>query len=196
VVAGLTHGNGSHDEVEVEVRRSGRRFEAEAVLDLAADAQTVWDTITDYDGLPSFMPGIHACRVIERQTLSKEAEQLVVEQHGEFRFLLFAQAMAVRLDIEHRLHRVAEARAVSFDLGPFKRRAIDVFEGRYELTPQTRQSEPGTRLRYVAVIALRLPPPLAVGAIAVRQNLAAQLQAVAHEVGRRRSPTASASTGR
>ena len=197
MVAGLTHGNGSHDEVKVEVRRSGRRFEAEVVLDLAADPQTVWDTITDYDGLPSFMPGIHACRVIERQTLSKEAEQLVVEQHGEFRFLLFAQAMAVRLDIEHRQHRVAEARAVSFDLGPFKRRAIDVFEGRYELTPQTRrQSEPGTRLRYVAVIALRLPPPLAVGAIAVRQNLAAQLQAVAHEVGRRRSPTASASTGR
>jgi hypothetical protein len=49
--------------------------------------------------------------------------------------MLFAQAMTVRLNIEHRLHRVAEARAVGFDLGLFKRRAIDVFEGRYELTP-------------------------------------------------------------
>jgi hypothetical protein len=83
------------------------------------------------------MPGIHACRIIERQTISKEAEHLVVEQHGEFRFMLFAQATTVRLKTEHRLQRVAGARAVSFDLGPFKRRAIDVFEGRYELTPQT-----------------------------------------------------------
>ena len=50
------------DDVKVDVRRSGRRFDAEAVLDLAADAQTVWDTITDYDEMSSFMPGIHACR--------------------------------------------------------------------------------------------------------------------------------------
>jgi hypothetical protein len=185
------------DHVKVEVRRSGRRFDAKAVLDLAADPQTVWDTITDYHGLPSFMPGIHACRVIERQTISKEAEHLVVEQHGEFRFMLFTQAVTVRLNIEHRLHRVAEARAVSFDLGAFKRRAIDVFEGRYELTPRTRPgSVPQTQLRYAAVIGLRLPPPPAAGTIAVRQNLAAQLQAVAQEVAHRGSRTASASTGR
>ena len=118
----------THD-VKVEVRRSGRRFEAEARLDLAADPQTVWDTITDYDALPRFMPGIRACRVIERRPLANEAEQLVVEQRGEFRFLLFAQAMTVRLTIEHQALRMAEAKAVSFDLGMFGRGAIDVFEG-------------------------------------------------------------------
>ena len=122
---------------------------------------------------------------------------LVVEQHGEFRFMLFAQAMTVRLNIEHRLHRVAEARAVSFDLGLFKRRAIDVFEGRYEMTPLGgNRGALGTQLRYTAVIGLRLPPPPAVGSIAVRQNLAAQLQAVANEVARRGSRPASVSIGR
>ena len=59
------------DHVKVNVRRSGRSLEAEAVLDLAANAQTVWDTITDYGALPSFMPGIRACRVIERRTPTK-----------------------------------------------------------------------------------------------------------------------------
>ena len=157
----------------------------------------MWDTITDYDGLASFMPGIHGCRVIERRTPKSAVEHLVVEQHGEFRFMLFAQAMTVRLNMEHRLHRVAEAKAVSFDLGLFKRRAIDFFEGRYELTSHGEdQSGPQTRLRYTAVIGLRLPPPPAVGSIAVRENLAAQLQAVAKEVARRRVPPASASIGR
>jgi len=174
------------DDARVEVRRSGRRFEAEAVLDLAADALTVWDTITDYGSLSQFMPGIRACRVIERQARTVDTEHLVVEQEGEFRFLMFAQTMKVLLNIEHRWLQVAEAKAVHFDLGIFKRRAIDVFEGRYELKPlAVRRGTARTQLRYTALIGLRLPPPPAVGSVAVRQNLAAQLDAVAHEVARR-----------
>ncbi len=173
------------DKVNVDVRRSGRRFEAEAVLDLAADAQTVWGTITDYGALPTFMPGIHACRVIERKALANESEHLIVEQHGEFRFLLFAQAMTVLLNIEHQRLRVAEAKAVRFDLGLLKGRAIDVFEGRYELTQIARRGPPRVQLRYTALIGLRLPPPPAIGTAAVRQNLSAQLEAVAGEIARR-----------
>jgi hypothetical protein len=40
-------------------------------------------------------------------------------------------------------------------------------------------------LRYTAVIGLSLPPPPAVGSVAVRQNLSTQLEAVATEVARR-----------
>jgi hypothetical protein len=174
------------ENVIVDVRRTGRRFEAEAVLELHAGAQTVWETITDYASLPAFMPGIRACRVIERKTAGKDGEHLVVEQEGEFRFLLFAQDMKVRLNIEHQHLRLAEAKAVSFDLGVLKRHAIDVFEGRYELThPSPRGKPPRVQLRYTAVIGLRLPPPPIVGSAAVRQNLAAQLEAVAGEIARR-----------
>ena len=182
------------EAVKVEVHRSGRRFEAQAVLDLAADAQTVWATITDYAALPSFMPGIHVCRVIERRSPTKTAEHLVVEQQGEFRFLLFAQTMTVRLEIEHQLLRMAQAKAVSFELGLFKRRAIDNFEGRYELEPSTgRGSTARTQLRYTAVIGLHLPPPPVIGSVAVRVNLAAQLEALAWEVARRSGRQASMS---
>ena len=172
--------------VKVDVRRSGRRFDATAVLDLAANAQTVWDTITDYNALPDFMPGIRACRVIERNAIAKDVEHLVVEQLGEFRFLLFAQPMTVLLNIEHQKLRVAEAKAVRFELGLLKGRAIDVFEGRYELMAGIgRRSAPRVQLRYTALIGLRLPPPPSIGSMAVRQNLAAQLEAVAAEVSRR-----------
>jgi hypothetical protein len=183
--------------VKVDVRRSGRRFEAAAMLDLAADAQTVWDTITDYDALPRFMPGIRACRVIERKAVAKGTEHLVVEQLGEFRFLLFAQPMTVLLNIEHQLLRVAEAKAVSFELGLLKGRAIDVFEGRYELMAATgRGKSARVQLRYTAVIGLRLPPPPSIGSMAVRQNLAAQLEAVAAEVARRSRRPQAKSSGR
>ena len=174
------------NELKVDVLRRDRRFEAEALLELAADVQTVWDTITDYDALPGFMPGIRACRVLERRALTKTTEHLLVEQQGEFRFLLFAQPMTVLLNIEHHRLRVAEAKAVRFELGLLKGRAIDVFEGRYELLAATgRRGAARMQLRYTALIGLRLPPPPSIGSMAVRQNLTAQLEAVAGEIARR-----------
>jgi hypothetical protein len=185
------------DSVKVDVRRSGRRFDATAVLDLSADAETVWETITDYEALPRFMPGIRACRVIERNAVAKDVEHLVVEQLGEFRFLLFAQPMTVLLNVEHQHLRVAEAKAVRFELGLLKGRAIDVFEGRYELLAASgRRSNARVQLRYTAVIGLRLPPPPSIGSMAVRQNLAAQLEAVAAEVARRSRGPQAKSSGR
>jgi hypothetical protein len=176
------------DRVTVDVRRTGRRFEAEALLELAADARTVWDTITDYDALPRFMPGIRACRVIERTPRARDHDHVLVEQRGEFRLLLFAQPITVVLSIEEHRLRVAQAKAMRFDLGVFKDNAIDVFEGRYELTPfGARGAPPRVRLRYTALIGLRVPPPPAIGGIAVRQNLAAQLGGMVREIDRRRA---------
>ncbi len=174
------------DEVRVHVTRTGKRFDAEAVLELPASARTVWETITDYDGLPGFMPGIRSCRVIERAAGPAGIERLKVEQKGEFRFLLFSQSMTVVVAIEHEAMRVADARAVSFDLGFLKRSAIDVFEGRYEILPtKGRGKSARVPLRYTAVIGLKLSPPPSIGSIAVRHNLEAQLRAVAAEIRRR-----------
>jgi phage baseplate assembly protein W len=174
------------DKVEVEVRRNGRSFVAEAVLDLGADLQSVWDTITDYAALPRFMPGIRACKVNTREQRSDGSEHLVVEQQGEFRFLLFAQSMKVLLNIEQQPLQWAQAKAVRFELGLFTRRAIEVFEGRYALSAiSTDAQSPRTHLSYTATIGLRLPPPPAIGNVAVKQNLVAQLEAVAREVARR-----------
>jgi len=175
------------DEVKVEVRRSGRTFEAEAVLDLGADAQTIWDTITDYDALARFMPGIHHCHVSERHPRGDGDELVVVEQRGEFRFMMFAQTMQVLLNIENRHLHSSVAKAVRFDLGSFfTRRAVEAFEGRYTLTRlQVDGGSPRTHLVYTALIGLRLPPPPTVGHMALRQNLVVQLEAVAREVARR-----------
>lgn len=176
------------DELKIDVQRSGKTFRAEAMMRLPAALETVWETITDYDALPRFMPGIRACRVLEREAPGPGLERLVAEQHGEFRFMLFSQAMKVRLHIEHQHLRMAEAKAVHFELGLLGRKAIDVFEGRYDLapTPARRGAPASVELRYRALIELHLPPPPAVGSLAVKKNLADQLQAVRDEVMRRR----------
>ena len=176
--------------VRVEVQRHGRTFEASAVCRVHADAATVWETITDYPALPDFMPGIRACEVIERSDGARGTERLLVEQEGEFRFLLFAQPVKVRLEIEHRQPRFAHARALSFDLGAVKGRALDVFEGRYELPPGPARGP--VELRYSSLMVSRFPSPPGIGNLALRQNLEAQLRAVVLECERR---TAAAARG-
>ena len=171
--------------VEVTDRRSGRTFDAEALLDLPASAELVWQTITDYPALPSFMPGIRACRVLDRRS-EGASELLSVQQRGEFRFLIFTQSMTVDLQIEHQAPLRAVARATRFDVGLLKARALDVFEGTYALSPRPASGgRPRTHLTYTARMVLRVPPPPGIGSVAVRQNLSAQLQAVAREVARR-----------
>lgn len=171
--------------VEVTVRRSGRTFDAEALLDLPASTELVWQTITDYPALPSFMPGIRDCRVLDRRS-DGGTEILSVQQRGEFRFLMFTQSMTVDLKIEHQAPRRAVARATRFDVGLLKARALDVFEGTYALAPlEVTDGRPRTHLTYTARMVLRVPPPPGIGSVAVRQNLTAQLQAVAREVARR-----------
>jgi hypothetical protein len=172
--------------VAVKVRRTGRRFDADATFDVDADVGVVWNTLTDYPKLPQFMPGIRACEVVQRRRLGPGREQLQLQQHGEFRFLLFAQSLTVHLDVLHERHRSALARATRFDLGVMKDRALQAFEGCYELQPLER----GVRVLYRAVIVSRLPPPPGIGAAAVRANLAGQLNAVAAEIERRRAATA------
>jgi len=169
--------------LRVDVIRRGRTFEAEAVCLVQATAATVWETITDYPALPEFMPGIRSCEVIERSGVAREVERLLVEQEGEFRFMVFSQPLKVRLQIEHRDARIAHARALSFDLGVLKGRALEAFEGRYELQPGP--SRGPLELRYTSIMVSRFPPPPGIGNLAVRQNLEAQLRAVVAECERR-----------
>lgn len=169
--------------VSVTVRRTGRRFDATAAFDTPASVGLVWKTLTDYPRLPDFMPGIRACEIVRRKRLGPGREQLQLQQHGEFRFLLFAQTLTVHLEVLHDHHRSALARATLFDLGVIKGRALEAFEGCYELQPL----EAGVRVSYRAIIVSKLPPPPGIGTAAVRANLAGQLNAVAAEIERRHS---------
>lgn len=172
--------------IDLEVKRSGKRFDAQARLDLPADDLTVWGVITQYEALPRFMPGIRSCRITARHgTDAQGVERLALEQTGEFRLLMLSQTIRVTLAVEQKPMHWAEARAQRFEVSALNVRALDAFDGRYELRPHTARGKPRLELHYTARIVLRVPPPPALGSAAVRQNLLAQLQAIEREVARR-----------
>jgi ribosome-associated toxin RatA of RatAB toxin-antitoxin module len=63
-------------EVLAQAQGDGVAVQASATVD--CPPELVWATLTDYDNLPKFIPGLRASKV-----LSREGNKVVVEQHGE-----------------------------------------------------------------------------------------------------------------
>jgi ribosome-associated toxin RatA of RatAB toxin-antitoxin module len=68
--------------VETISQASGVQVTARAMVH--APAELIWQTLTDYDHLPQFVPGLDSSRVVSRQ-----GAQLVVEQKGSVRWWFF-----------------------------------------------------------------------------------------------------------
>src|SRR5258706_2276241 len=69
----------------VTVERDGDSYRVHASADLAAAPRVAWDTITDYERLPEFVPGVARSHVLSRTT-SSTGERLVVDHAGVLRF--------------------------------------------------------------------------------------------------------------
>jgi len=75
---------GAAEDVSVEAVRRGAAVEIDARATIHASLGTVWSTLTDYNRLAEFIPGMHRSRVIEQR-----GNEFIVEQVGEARFLFF-----------------------------------------------------------------------------------------------------------
>lgn len=166
---------------EIDVRREAGAFVVHAEVDLDADQRTAWFTVTDYEHLPQFVPGIRSTRVLAR-VASGRTERLLVEQAGELRFLVFAQPVQVWLDVTHEAPGLVLARSVlPSGISP-DRSTLRDFEGSYALT-----AVDSTRTRIV--YRARFEPvhsmlPL-LGTVVVRHAVAEQFEAMAAEIERR-----------
>ncbi len=164
------------------VERDGRSFDLRAHAVVDADVATVWSTITDYDRLETFVPGIERSRVLSRR-LEDDTERLIVEQSGSIRFWFFAQPIRVRLEASHRPRTRVDANAIADASGLGDAHpTLEFFEARYELTPQ---AQGGVRLDYRARVVPRFDLPLSIGAIALRRTFGAHFDALIGEIGRR-----------
>ena len=159
---------GAAEGVSVEATRRDASVEIRAHALLEASFDTVWGTLTDYDHLAQFIPGLRSSRVIERRGGS-----LVVEQEGEARFLFFSYPIEVTLLATARRPAAIDVRVLKGNL----RR----LEGGYRLE----QAGAGKIvLRWVGLIQPESLPPL-LGVLVMRANIEDQFTGMVREIERR-----------
>jgi len=166
---------------EVELWRDGGAYVVRAEIELQADRRTAWLTVTDYEHLPQFVPGLRSVQVLAR-VASGGTERLLVEQTGEFRYLWFAQPVQVWLDVTHEAPERVVARSVLPSGVSAERSTLRQFEGSYLLTVvDTARTRFVYRARFEPAQAML---PL-LGTMVVRHTITEQFRAMASEIERR-----------
>lgn len=156
-------------ELRIESAGESSAITVGASAEMRVQLATAWSVVTDYDHLAEFIPGMRSSRVVQRN-----GDQLLVEQTGGLDFLIFQQAIAVKLAVtEWPPHRIV-AHAVGGNLKEM--------EGSYTL-----ETLPGgtVRLSYSARLRPDFPIPPVVGTLVVRHLIARQFSAMVNEIVRR-----------
>lgn len=169
----------------VEVSLDGEIYSVRASAQLAADQRVVWETLTDYERLREFIPGVTRARV-----LARTGNQLSIEQVGVFSVLFIDLPVRVRLAVQHLPYTMVLARmdANPLDAGEPTLRS---FSGRYTLSAIRLAQRAGVRLDYDAQFELTRPLPVVIGPLfgvaAVRGTMRAQFEAMLREIERRQA---------
>ena len=82
-------------EPEVSVRESGGIFSVSATFVVAQPADVVRAVLTDYDGIPRFMPGVESSRVLRRT-----GDVVHVEQQAVSKYMMFSKRVHLVLEVE------------------------------------------------------------------------------------------------
>lgn len=163
------------NDVDVQAERKGALIEVRARALLRAPMDVVWRTLTDYERLPEFIPGLETSRVIRRN-----GAQVLVAQTGRASFLFLTVPIAVVLESTERPPHVVEVRRVSG--------SIHHLQGRYEARPQV---DGRVSLSWVGLISPDTDLPPLIETTLVRLSIREQFVGMVQEIERRagtRSP--------
>ncbi len=157
--------------VETDVGFSGIRIQAGAVVN--ADARTMWDTLTDYNNLARFVPGMRVSRLVS----APNARVKLLEQRGEGGLiaLVIPDQVVFAID-EHPTSRI-EFRSVSGGLA--------AVQGEWVILGD----QAPIRLGYRARVVPALPPPPLLTDDYVQREIAQRMDALIREAERRMAAT-------
>lgn len=163
--------------VTVSAKRSAAEREAVEVqvhAEFDANLAVVWGTLTDYNHLEDFVPGIQSSRLLERR-----GSQVRVSQKGQARlaFLSFPiDVVLVCTELEpYRIDAKAES-------GTLKR-----MEGSYLITPLPDQGPQRHRLEWKGLIEPKEALPPLIGMLLLRRNIETQFEGMVREILRRQA---------
>jgi len=154
-------------EATVKVTRDGDVLRVEASAEFTGSVARTWQVLTDYNRLAAFVPDLKVSRLI-----SRNRNQVLVEQKGEARLLFFSYPMDVRLAItEHPFERV-----VSQSVGGNFRE----MRGTYTLAARAGR----VLLRYSGHMVPDFYVPPLIGTLALRRNVESTFRALVDEIER------------
>lgn len=158
------------DDLTVEATRTGEYVEVRARATVEAPHAVIWGTLTDYERLPEFIPGLKKSRV-----LSRHGARTIVEQSGAAYFLIFSFPIDVKLEALENPPYSLRVRALSGTL-----RYLD---GGYQL-----EGDPaGTTfiLHWTGTIAPDVSLPPLFGEVVMRMSIESQFTGMVREIERR-----------
>jgi ribosome-associated toxin RatA of RatAB toxin-antitoxin module len=159
------------DNVVVEASRDGTAVAINARATVKAPYELIWATLTDYDHLAEFIPGMTASRVLERR-----GNTAVVEQTGQARFLVFNYSIHAVVESREEVPTFIGIHAVS---GNLKR-----LDGGYRLD-KVEGAQDEFVLRWSGFIEPALSIPLFITVPIMRANLTDQFRGMVFEIERR-----------
>lgn len=154
---------------EIDVEEKGDEFLICAQSEVDADRATIWSTLSDYDHLAEFIPGMSSSR-----TVSRNGAEAVVEQKGSAGLGLFRQSFTVLLAVREELNQSISASSIGGDFRGF--------QSLYEIVPIGAHR---TRIVYQATLVPgKFVAPI-VGLFAIRSEIGSQFDALLEEIRRR-----------
>ena len=156
------------DDISVEATRRDEALDVVCRVMLDAPLDLIWQTLTDYNRLAEFIPGMRRSRLIERR-----GAVAVVEQLGEAGFLFLSFPIEVTIASTERPPYALE---VSLLKGNLKR-----LEGAYRIEPQ---GAGRILLTWTGIVEALYMPPL-LGELVMRSNVTDQFRGMVREIGRR-----------
>lgn len=157
------------DGVTVDVRQSGRAIEIRAEAAIDAPYEVVWTTLTDYDHLAEFIPGMFRSRIVSRRGPVCEVEQV-----GEARALFFSFPIDVTVASTENAPNSIDIKVLKGNL-----RRLD---GGYKIE---RLGPEEIRLRWTGLIEPEGVFPPFVGAALFRPTIRIQFEGMVAEIRRR-----------
>jgi len=164
-------------DVGVDAQLQGNALAISTHATIRAPLPIIWQTLTDYDHLAEFIPGMRMSRVLQRHGAT-----VIVEQVGEAKFLIFHYPIDVVVQSDEHYPATIAVHVLS---GNLRRLA-----GAYRI-----ETVPGTRERFVlhwqGIIEPDIPLPLFITAPGLRETVADQFVGMVREIERRGSAEAS-----
>jgi ribosome-associated toxin RatA of RatAB toxin-antitoxin module len=159
------------EDVGVDAKLQGDALAISAHAAIRAPLQLIWQTLTDYDHLAEFIPGMETSHAIERR-----GNTAIVEQSGEARVLMFRYPIAVTVESDEHYPSTIVVKLLAGNLRQLR--------GAYRIA-----AVPGARdefvLRWRGIIAPDIFLPSFLTLPGLRESVEVQFLGMVREIERR-----------